>query len=194
MSVSRRRFTEAIAAASTPEERIVWFGALLGQDTGRAVEIVGGSAIEIYLSSAEYISQGVDLVGQKLALAATLRRWGFREVQGRSQRTYWFLEAIGLVDLVGPKDRSGVPPTRLESRHGPVWISAVEPLIVHRLTRAARESGDRLFTQAVALARGRDLDWEYLEVIARFEGCEALLRKLRARVGTETHGYGACTS
>ena len=169
-----------MASAPTPDVRLAWFGALLGRETGLDIEIVGGSAIELYLTSRAYISEDVDLVGSREPIARVLHRWGFQEVEGRSARTYWKKEGVGLVDLVGPTDRSGLPPIRRETPHGPVWVSPVEPLILRRLLRAAREGSEDLFAQAVALARGRDVDWDYLESMSEYEGVTQELERLRA--------------
>jgi len=146
------------------------------------VEIVGGSAISIYLSSADHVSQDVELVGRRDRITPILRRWKFQEVEGRSHRAYWFKRAIGLVDLVGAGDRSGLRPRRLVTPHGPVLVSAVEALIVRRLTRAHREKSNDLFNQAVELARQEEVDWEHVGSMARYEGTLTLLRKLRKSV------------
>jgi len=181
-------FARAVSPAPSPEARLTWFGALLCRESGTGVEIVGGSAIEIYLTSAEYVSDDVDLVGEKALIAAVLRRWGFRAIEGRSRRVYWSKKNIGLVDVVGPGDRSGLPPRQVKTPFGPVLLSAVEPLIVRRLWRSAREGSADLFEQAVKLARNRDLDWEYLEAEARFEGVASSLVDLRKSVRPTTRG------
>jgi hypothetical protein len=172
-------FDRITSSAPTPGDRLAWYGALLARESRTPVEIVGGSAIEIYLTSAKYISQDVKVVGRKDPIARVLRRWGFRQVPGRSQRAYWVKETIGLVDLVGPGDRSGLAPHRTETPFGPVLLSRLEPLIIGRLSRAAREKSNELLRQAESLANAGDLDWEYLEVMARYEGVLPALRKLR---------------
>ncbi|MGD0250186.1 MAG: hypothetical protein ABSB97_04790 [Thermoplasmata archaeon] len=175
-------FDKVLSSAPKPEDRIAWFGALLTKESRTKVEIVGGSAIELYLSSAEYISQDVDLVGRKDRITPTLRRWKFQPVEGRSHRVYWFKKAFGLVDIVGRGDRSGLRPRQLKTPYGPVLVSAIEPLIVRRLTRAYREKSNELYRQAVGLAKQGDLDWDYLEAMARYEGAIPLLKKLRKAV------------
>ncbi len=175
-------FDRVVASASTPEERIAWFGALLARESKTDIEIVGGSAIEIYLSSANYVSQDIDLVGRGDRIKPVLQKWGFERVEGRSHRVYWFRSVVGLVDVVGAGDRSGLQPRRVETPHGPVLVSAIEPLIIRRLTRAHREESKELYVQAVELARRGNLDWEYLETMARFEGVATLLTKLRKAV------------
>jgi hypothetical protein len=56
-------FAREIRKADSVEDRVAWFGALLARESGNAVEVVGGSAIEVYLSSSIYVSQDIDLVG-----------------------------------------------------------------------------------------------------------------------------------
>ena len=69
-----REFSRAIRKAASPEERVAWFGALLARESRKEVEVVGGSAIEIYLSSSSYVSQDIDLVGDRTAIEDVLRR------------------------------------------------------------------------------------------------------------------------
>jgi hypothetical protein len=172
-------FSREIRRASTVEARVAWFGALIARETGKAVEVVGGSAIEIYLSSSVYVSQDIDLVGDRAFIEPVLEKWGFRQVQGRSHRKYWTHVLVGLVDLVGQADRSGLSPRKVSTPFGPVLLSAPEPLIIRRLSRAQREKSKELFRQAVSLARLGHLDWEYLESEAKYEKVEERLRELR---------------
>jgi hypothetical protein len=178
--VDASEYSRAIRKARSDEDRIARFGALLSTDSGTNVEIVGGSAIEIYLSSAAYASQDIDLVGDRAAIEQALQKWGFRPIDGRSRRTYWTDGFVGLIDLVGSVDSSGLPPRRIPTAYGPVWLSAPEPLIVRRLYRSKREGSRGLFLQAVALARLGNLDWDYLVSEARYEGVELELRRLRS--------------
>ena len=144
-----------------------------------AVEVVGGSAIEIYLTSRSYVSQDIDLVGDRTAIERALRNWGFHEVEGRSHRTYWTDNFVGLVDLVGAVDRSGLRPRKVSTALGPVLLSAPEPLIIRRLMRGHREGSEELFRQAVKLAQLGRLDWRYLRSESRYEGVEPELERLR---------------
>lgn len=178
--MDRASFARAIRGAQTPEDRVAWFGAMLAAETERAIEVVGGSAIEVYLSSSEYVSEDIDLVGDKSAIESVLTRWGFRQIMGRSKRSYWVHKGVGLVDLVGLTDRSGLSPRKVATPFGPVLLSSPEPLLVRRLVRAKRENSENLFEQAVSLARLPDLDWEYIEIEARYENVEATLARLRA--------------
>lgn len=175
-------FAAEIRKTSRPDERVAWFGALLRRETRRNVEVVGGSAIEVYLSSASYVSEDIDLVGDKSAIEGVLRRWRFSSLEGRSQSVYWSHTELGLVDLVGGADRSGIPPRKVPTPYGVALLSAPEPLIIRRLMRAQREGSEGLYRQAVALARLGKIDWEYLTSEARYEKVEELLRRLRRAV------------
>jgi hypothetical protein len=186
--VDSREFAREIRKAPTPEDRIAWFGALLSREAGKQVEVVGGSAIEIYLSSSSYVSEDIDLVGDHAAIGGVLLRWKFKRLEARSSRLYWSHRLVGLVDLVGVADRSGIPPRTVATPHGPVSLSAPEPLIVRRLVRSSRETSAELFRQAVELARLGDLDWGYLRSEARYEKVEGQLRRLRGIVATTSRG------
>lgn len=177
--MDRSELTRALAQAGTPEDRLAWFVALLSREARVQVEVVGGSAVEIYLTSASHTSRDIDLVGPEDKLAVVLRRWGFRPVEGRSQQTYWTNPKVGLVHVLGPADRSGLPPRKVRTPHGPVLLSAPEPLIIRRLVRSSRRRSKELYDQAVALARMGSLDWEYLRREARYERVESYLTRLR---------------
>lgn len=180
--MDRGELADALARARTPDDRLAWFAALLGREAHAQVEIVGGSAVEIYLTSASHVSQDIDLVGPQEKLEAVLRRWGFRPVEGRSRQTYWANKRVGLVHVLGATDRSGLPPRRVRTPHGPVLLSAPEPLIIRRLVRSSRLKSKVLYAQAVALARLGSLDWAYLRREARYEKVESHLTRLRRAV------------
>jgi hypothetical protein len=156
--------------------------ALLEKESSTAVEIVGGSAIEVYLSSSAYVSEDIDVVAKRAPVQLVFSRWGFSEVVGRSHRRYWSHKLVGLVDLVGSADRTGLPPHKVKTPFGPVTLGAPEPLIIRRLVRSDREESSELFRQAVLLARLGGLDWDYLESEARYEGVEAALKRLRKKI------------
>lgn len=183
-------YSREIRRAKSPEDQVAWFGAMLARETGTAVEIVGGSAIEIYLGSANYVSQDIDILGDRGTIENVLLKWRFQQVKGRSHRSYWTDNYIGLVDFVGLADRSGLAPSRIETPYGDVLLSAPEPLIIRRLSRSKRESSPELFDQAVALAELRKLDWDYLDSEARFEHVEAELAKLRRKSARRTSSRG----
>lgn len=180
--MDRAELARALGRATTPDDRLAWFAALLARESRAQVEIVGGSAVEIYLTSAAHISQDIDLVGPREKIEKVLRRWGFEPKEGRTQETYWASKKIGLVHILGSADRSGLPPRRLQTPHGPVLLSAPEPLIIRRLVRASRLRSKALFQQAVALARMGALDWTYLRSEARYEKVEPDLSRLRRKI------------
>lgn len=175
-------YSKEIRKANSPEDRLAWFGALLASESGKPVEIVGGSAIEIYLGSASYVSQDIDVVGERTTIENVLLKWGFHPVQGRSHRSYWTDNYTGLVDLVGRADRTGLAPRRVQTPYGEVLLSAPEPMIIRRLSRSKREGSSDLFDQAVALAKLGELDWKYLESEARYEQVESEFSLLRRRI------------
>jgi len=184
--MDRREFEQTIAKARTEDERLSWFGALLTRDSklaGRLI-IVGGSAIEIYLTSSKYVSMDIDVVGDKDAITVVLRRWGFRREEGRDRRVYWVKKGLGNVDLLGPRDRSGLPPRALVTAYGEVLLGPVEYLIVRRLMRAGREQSTELFRQAEVLAAQyrRSLDWEYIRAQAAYENVLPLYDQLKEQV------------
>ncbi len=184
--MDRDGFDRIMRRAAAPHQRVAWFGALLAEESGlgKRLVIVGGSAIELY-TEGEYVSRDVDVVGDKDRLVPVLRRWGFRAQTGRDRRQYWFRAPLGLVDLVGPLHKSGLPTQIVETRYGAVRLGAVEDLLVRRLMRAGRESSSALFQEAVILAsRYRtSLDWRYIESESRHEHVLPLYRQLQNRVG-----------
>jgi len=183
--MNRREFESAISRAASEEDRLAYFGALLSRESGlgNRLIVVGGSAIEIYLTAEVYASQDIDIVGTKAAIAPILSKWGFIEEVGRSRRSYWVKAGLGQVDLVGPRDRSGLSPRPWPTPFGEVMLAAVEYLIVRRLMRAAREHRPDLFRQAQVLAirYRRELDWEYIRGMAKSENVLPLYEQLRER-------------
>ena len=95
---------------------------------------------------------------------------------------YWFKEAIGLINIVGAGNRSGLRPRVVQTPVGPVRVSAVEPLVVRCLVGAQREKSVELYGQALKLVRLGNLDWDYLEALTRYEGVASLWKKLRKTV------------
>ena len=192
--MNRREFETVLATASSEDERIAWFGALLARETGLGdrLIIVGGSAIEVYLSSGLYTSQDIDVVGTKRAIVPVLRRWGFREEEGRSGRVYWAKRGLGKVDLVGPNDKSGLPPRSEPTPYGEVLLGPVEYLIVRRLMRSGRERSTELFHQAEVLAAEyrTGLDWDYIRLEATYEHVLPLYDQLRKNLGLPSGPVG----
>jgi hypothetical protein len=184
--MNRRQFAFAIGKARTEDERLAWFGALLTRESkleGRLI-IVGGSAIEIYLTSSKYVSMDIGVVGDKKAIAEVLQGWGFRPEEGRDNRLYWVREGLGNVDLVGPIDRSGLPPRTHTTPYGEVLLAPIEYLILRRLMRSGREHSTELFRQAEVLAAQykRSLDWEYIKSQSLSERVLPLYNQLREQV------------
>ncbi len=170
--------------AKAPAQRVAWFGALLAREAGTPVVLVGGSAIGVY-TEGEYVSQDIDVVGDRKRLAAILRRWGFCPEVGRSRRTYWVRDPPGLVDLVGARTKSHLSPQTLQTPYGSVHLGPPEDLITRRLMRAGAEHSTELFREAVLIAhRYRAvLDWEYIRADARYEHVLPLYEQLRQLVG-----------
>lgn len=183
--MDRPEFEKALHAQRTGQGRISCFGALLASESGLGsrLVIVGGSAIEVYLTSDRYTSSDIDVVGDKSAILPVLRRWGFRPREGRDRRIYWAKRGLGLVDLVGPIDKAGLPPRAYPTPYGESYLGPVEALILRRLVRATREQSSELFQQAEALAVAFSdtIDWEYLTAEANYERVSALLKELRKR-------------
>jgi hypothetical protein len=183
--MNRREFESAISSAPSEEDRIAYFGALLARESGLGgrLILVGESAIEIYLTAEVYTSQDIDVVGAKSVITPVLSRWEFTEEVGRSHRTYWLKSGLGQVDLVGGRDRSGLPARPWPTPFGEVKLGSVEYLIVRRLMRAAREHSPELFQQAEALAirYRRELDWDYIRGMAKLENVLPLLEQLQNR-------------
>jgi len=65
-----------LRSAPTEDERVAWFGALLARESGlnERLVIVGGSALEIYLTSSRHVSQAIDIVGEKPPIVSVSRR------------------------------------------------------------------------------------------------------------------------
>lgn len=184
--VSRAEFEKAVASESTPEDRIVVFGALLARTSGLrgSLVIVGGSAISVYTSGG-YVSEDIDLVGQKSRITPVLERWGFR-IDEQGSRPYWVRKDLGLlVDLVGGSRSTGLEShvTTFRTAYGPVCVAAPEDLVIRRLILAKRDRREEHLNQAVLLVEqaGEGIDIEYLEVLVRYEGVEDVYRELRTR-------------
>lgn len=190
--MDRREFEAAVAEAPSEEERLAYFGALLARETGLGsrLVIVGGSAIEIYLTAEVYTSQDIDVVGAKSVIAPVLSMWGFSEESGRSRRAYWVKDGLGAVDLVGARDRSGLPPRHWPTPYGDVMLGPIEFLIVRRLMRTVTDRDPDLFRQAEALALRypKGLDWEYIRVLGKAENVWPLVRQLESRVRARRPG------
>ncbi len=171
-----------LAKATRSGERNLWLGALLAKEAATEIVIVGGSAIEIY-SSAMYVSEDLDLVGERPSIIRVLERWGFRRegrLWSRSDLRLW-------VDPVG-KDYTGDVRKlcKVSTPYGSVRLASVEDLIAKRLieTKVWPQAGTKLFHQALALAAEyqREIDWNYVTCVAGQDGAGGLVRELRRRL------------
>ncbi|MGB7124923.1 MAG: hypothetical protein WBE40_08750 [Thermoplasmata archaeon] len=181
--MDRREFDAVMRKAESPDQRVAWFGALLTKESGVEVIIVGGSAIEVY-TSGEYVSHDIDVVGERDRLASVLRKWGFKQQEGRSSRTYWAKKPLGLVDLVGAHLKSDLATQTFQTPYGSVSLGPPEDLITRRLMRAGAERSTKLFQEAALIAnRYKDrLDWEYIRLDAKYENVLPLYEQLRKLV------------
>lgn len=184
--VDRAGFDRALTAARTWADRVAFFGALLARDSrlGKRLVVVGGSALSIYTAGG-YVSKDVDVFAPRPRVEPTLRRWGFR-FEGERERGYWVRADLALlIDIIDRPDYVGL----VEGIHteptpyGPVRIAAVEDLLLRCLVFALRTRRRELLEQAALLwvRFGQALDREYLEVSARREGVEDLLRTVVER-------------
>jgi hypothetical protein len=176
---------QALGAAETSAERILYFAGMLSTALGRLegpVVVVGGSAIEVYTVGA-YTSGDIDLVTSRKKAARILESWGFRTVGRTWHHAKWEL----VVDLVG-NDYNGSPGRirEVETPHGPVRLAAVEDLIINRLAEAKHWQGRRqeAFEQAALLASelSGDLDNQYLDLRAKQEDVVDILADLRGLI------------
>jgi hypothetical protein len=101
----------------------------------------------------------IEVVGDRKAIAEVPQGWGFRPEEGRDHRLHRVRKDLGNVDLVGPNDRSGLPPRSHTTPYGEVLHAPIEYLIVRRLVRLGREHSTALFRQAEVLAASTRTAW-----------------------------------
>lgn len=146
------------------------------------VILVGGSAIEIY-TDGEYVSEDVDMVGERASLARSLEGWGFIK-EGR----LWSRRDLELwVDAVGGSYSGNREKLRTFSTpFGRVQLASVEDLIAKRLieVRVWPGTAQGLFEQAAMLAAEypEGLDWDQIRSVAKREGAEPLVEELLKRL------------
>lgn len=159
--------------------RVLFFAALLAQESGSDVVIVGGSAIEIY-TRGDYVSGDIDIRADRGTVHRVLREWGFRDRGRLWTRSDWGIA----LDVVGDR-YSGDPyrATTVSTPYGPVRIAVVEDLFVKRLAAAKHWQVQAALEEAVLLWRGyRDkMDPDYLQRQATEYKVEDLLRDVRRR-------------
>lgn len=138
-------------------ERNLWLGALLAREARTDIVIVGGSAIEVY-TRGKFVSEDLDLAGERAAVVRALEDWGFRR-EGR----LWSRPDLRLwVDPVGQYYTGGARRLgEVSTPYGPVRLASVEDLIAKRLIeiKVRPGGGSALFDQAVALARSIRMTW-----------------------------------
>ncbi|MFZ0830850.1 MAG: hypothetical protein WCB18_10160 [Thermoplasmata archaeon] len=152
---------------------------------------MGGSAIEIY-TSGEYVSDDVDVVGNRRALVGTLEKWGFRRkgrVWYRPELNLW-VDPVGM-HYAGDEDRL----REVSTPYGQVKLAAVEDLIAKRLieTKVWPRSGSQFFDQAAALAAEYTdgIDWDYVTRVARRDLADDLVPELRRRAIPTARMHGS---
>lgn len=143
--------------------------------------IVGGSAIEVY-TSGKYVSDDVDLVGNRKALIEILEEWGFSRkgwFWSRPELKLW-VDPVG-THYAGDEARLG----EVSTPYGPVHLAAVEDLIAKRLIGAKvwPRNSNQLFAQAVALATEYSgvIDWDYVSKLTKRDLADDLVLELRRR-------------
>ncbi len=186
----KRAFDSAIRSAPGLAEKTELFGAFLTRSVGERPPpiITGGSAVAI-LTSGRFVSGDIDVVGRRERIEPVLRRWGFTSENDPDGRVYWTRADLGLfVDILhrtAGRGRSGTP-RRIETSAGPVWVTAVEDLLIGRLVRWSRggAGADEMMDQAVELfVRSENaLDLAYLEGEVRYERVGTAYRELRRLV------------
>jgi len=191
---SRTKFEKAVKAASDPAARIEIFGAMLARASGLGAKLViaGGSAITIY-SHGRWVSDDLDVVGDKAKIVPVLKGWGFGAIEDRDGRVYWSREDLALfVDIIdrapgSGHGRSGHRRTIVTSQ-GPVQVSAIEGLIVRRLMFWSRNGRPALMDQAALLFESNrdEIDREYLESEVRYERVDDAYRELRRLTRADT--------
>jgi len=126
----------------------------------------------------------IEVVGDRKAIAEVPQGWGFRPEEGRDHRLHRVRKDLGNVDLVGPNDRSGLPPRSHTTPYGEVLHAPIEYLIVRRLMRLGREHSTELFRQAEVLAGQykSSLDWKYIKSQVLDERVLPLYNQLREQV------------
>jgi len=193
--LTKAEFDRTLEAVSDPTARIETLGALLAKASGLGSRLViaGGSAISVY-SHGLWVSDDVDIVGEKRRIVPVLKRWGFVASEDPDGRVYWTRKDLRLViDIINRAPGSGSGRSgRLRTMvtgSGPVQVSAVEDLILRRLVFWSRNGEPVLMDQAVALfdANREEVDIDYLEGEVRWERVEDAYQELRRLAGPTRH-------
>jgi hypothetical protein len=158
---------------------------MLATETGLGPDgltVVGGSALEIYTTGV-YVSDDVDLiVADRQRVAEVLRSWGFK-LKGM----YWTSPDFRpSVQIVGKYDSGSRRLSQVVfTRYGSVRLAAIEDIVVKRLIEARHWNRPEALAEAMlAVSRyGADLDWDYINDIARRDLVADLAEDVRRRAG-----------
>ena len=180
--IAYRRLKQVVLGTEDPTERKVRFMALLNSSLpkgGRRPVLTGGSAIEVYLDGALRTGD-MEIVYPRNILEEALKAWHF--VRGYGLRS-WMNEELGLaVDMVG-EELSGSYDlvTTITTDFGPAIVIGIEDLVLKRLASAKfwKVPSDMEQAYLLAKAHGSDLDWKYVEVVAKKENITDYLAKFR---------------
>lgn len=172
-----------LALEKDPARRTLYVTAMLSAEAklkDRGLIVVGGSAIEIYTRGA-YVSDDIDVVGERERILQVLRSWGFKK-EGR----IWYRKDWQVVfDVPSSEYHGDFYRTRVISTpYGSVRLAAVEDLLVSRLISCKYWRIPDDLDHAVLLASEYQdsIDWEYVEARARQEGVVGLLPDVRSRM------------
>ncbi|MGD0250180.1 MAG: hypothetical protein ABSB97_04760 [Thermoplasmata archaeon] len=181
-----------MTSATTSYERILRIGALLSVATNEPAIVVGGSAIEVYLTGG-YVSGDIDVVVERRPAAIkVVESWGFI----RTGRIWWREDWNIEIDLARPPYTGSREHLQtIQTPYGPVLLAAIEDLIVKRLAELkhwqnsrAREEGLMRQAEQLAVEYADRLDEGYLDSLARRYDTADVLVALRRRVGDRRQG------
>lgn len=180
--VDRGEVERALGSARSKPERIEALGALLAQETGDEVVIVGGSAIEVY-TSGRTSSRDIDLVTPRRAAIRAIESWGFVPSGRVWRRQDWDLD----IDLLGADLKGSRENLRkMVTPYGPVSLLGVEDLLIKRLVELKHwptsPDWDRDLRKQVRLLLaqyGTRLNEEYLDFIAQRDDVVDILADFR---------------
>jgi hypothetical protein len=119
-------------------------------------------------------------VSDRRPVEKVLRSWGFRD-EGK----LWTRVDLELyVDLMQRENTGSSRLTRiLHTEHGAVRLGAPEDLIVKRLRETRYWSQPKALAEAILVAKrfGRDLDWDYIDILGRADQLEDLVAEVKKR-------------
>jgi hypothetical protein len=186
--VDVEEFRAAMITEKRPYRQMRAFAAMLAQESGLGTDgltVVGGSALEIY-TEGDYVSQDIDLVARDPKRAvAVLRLWGFRR-----DGMYWVSPDFRpSVQIVGKYDSGSLRLAQVvATEYGNVRLAALEDIVVKRLVEARHWKRPEALAEAMlAVERyGAEMDWEYVDLMAKKDGVGDLAEDVRQRAGIAT--------